>query len=165
MAKLRSAGTFVSAAAVTTALWIAPVSFADDGHGHGDRDRGRDADQRAVVTAQAATVEDANDDREDDDAQAATAPVAPAAQQPAAADVSVSIANFSFVPASITVSAGQSVTFTNNDSARHTTTSSAWDSGDIQPGGTFTLTAPSQPGTFQYLCSIHPFMTGTLVVQ
>ena len=41
---------------------------------------------------------------------------------------------FRVQPETLTVSAGQSVTFTNNDSVAHTTTSSAWDSGDIQPG-------------------------------
>ena len=49
------------------------------------------------------------------------------------------IANFAFSPKSLTVSAGQSVTFTNNDSVAHTTTSSAWDSGDIQPGAAYTF--------------------------
>ena len=64
-------------------------------------------------------------------------------------------------------SSGQSVTFTNNDSVAHTTTSTsnAWDSGEIQPGASYTLTAPSTPGTYTFHCSIHPFMTGTLLVQ
>jgi plastocyanin len=68
---------------------------------------------------------------------------------------------------SITVGSGQSVTFTNQDSAPQTSssTTSAWDSGTIQPGGSFTLTAPTQPGSYAYMCNIHPFMTGTLIVQ
>jgi plastocyanin len=77
----------------------------------------------------------------------------------------VSIVNFAFNPKSVTVKAGQTVAFTNNDSVTHTSTSSAWDSGDIQPGSSYTLTAPSQPGSYTYHCSIHPSMTGTLVVQ
>jgi YVTN family beta-propeller protein len=88
---------------------------------------------------------------------------APAASNPATA--SVNIASFSFNPKSVTVKAGQSVTFTNNDAITHTTTSDAWDSGDIPPGSSYTLTAPSSPGTYAFHCSIHPFMTGTLIVQ
>ncbi|HEY2592729.1 MAG TPA: cupredoxin domain-containing protein [Chloroflexota bacterium] len=77
----------------------------------------------------------------------------------------VSIASFAFAPKTVTVSPGQSVTFTNNDSVAHTATSSTWDSGDIEPGASYSLTAPSTPGTYTYHCSIHPFMTGTLIVQ
>jgi YVTN family beta-propeller protein len=90
-------------------------------------------------------------------------PVATSAAAPSTD--SVNIASFAFAPRSLTVKAGQSVSFTNNDSVAHTATSDAWDSGEIQPGGSYTLTAPSTPGTYAYHCSIHPFMTGTLVVQ
>jgi plastocyanin len=101
------------------------------------------------------------------------APTPPAAAQGAAASQSsgeqsattVNIASFAFSPKTLTVKAGQQVTFTNNDSVDHTTTSSAWDSGNVAPGTSYTLTAPSTPGTYTYTCSIHPFMTGTLVVQ
>ena len=87
--------------------------------------------------------------------------------QPAttAAAPAMSIANFSFAPKTVTVQAGQMVTFTNNDAVAHTTTSDAWDSKEIQPGSSYSLTAPSQAGTYEFHCSIHPFMTGTLVVQ
>jgi plastocyanin len=78
--------------------------------------------------------------------------------------VGVSIANFAFSPNTVTVSVGQPVAFTNYDSATHTSTSSAWDSGNITSGATFT-TSISQPGTYSYHCSIHPFMTGTVTVQ
>ena len=73
---------------------------------------------------------------------------------------------FAFAPATITVKAGQAVTFTNNDPVAHTSTSAdgAWDSGEIMPGGSFTTTL-QQPGTYTYHCSIHPFMQATVVVQ
>ena len=83
------------------------------------------------------------------------------ASAPAAA--SVSIAKFAFAPASMSGTVGQPVTWTNNDAVVHTVTSTAWDSGDIAPGASFTFT-PQQPGTYTYHCSIHPFMTGTLTV-
>jgi YVTN family beta-propeller protein len=106
---------------------------------------------------------------------ASTAPakptVAPQAPAPAAATtqgetVAVNIAGFAFVPATITISAGQSITWTNADPVNHTTTSDdkAWDSGDLSPNATFT-TSFSQPGTYAYHCTIHPFIRGTVVVQ
>jgi YVTN family beta-propeller protein len=94
----------------------------------------------------------------------------PQAPAPVAAaphgDLAVNIAKFAFVPAPITISAGQSVTWTNADPVAHTTTSDdkVWDSGSLSPNGTFTATF-SQPGTYAYHCMIHPFMRGTVVVQ
>jgi YVTN family beta-propeller protein len=78
----------------------------------------------------------------------------------------VSIANFAFGPATLTVQAGEQVTFTNNDSITHTSTSAdgGWDSGPIAPGKSYDVTL-STPGTYTYHCSIHPFMTGTVVVE
>jgi YVTN family beta-propeller protein len=90
--------------------------------------------------------------------------VQPAAMASAAASATVNIAKFAFAPASATVKVGQAVTFTNNDAVAHTSTSATWDSGDIRPGQSFTLT-PTQPGSYTYHCSIHPFMTGTLIVE
>jgi plastocyanin len=77
----------------------------------------------------------------------------------------VGISNFKFVPPTITVAAGGSVTWTNQDSFAHSIKSGdgSFDSPDIASGQTFTakfLTA----GTFTYVCGIHNFMTGTVVV-
>jgi len=78
---------------------------------------------------------------------------------------SITISGFAFSPATVTVSPGQAITFTNADAVTHTTTSvaGAWDSGFITPGGSYPLTL-QQPGTYTYHCSIHPFMQGTVVV-
>lgn len=78
----------------------------------------------------------------------------------------VSIADFAFSPASITVHVGDSVTWTNSDSVPHTTTSDTeiWNSGALQPGASFSHTFTSA-GSFAYHCMIHPFMTGTVIVQ
>jgi YVTN family beta-propeller protein len=78
----------------------------------------------------------------------------------------VSIAKFAFVPATITISAGQSITWTNTDPVAHTATSDdkVWDSGNLSPNASFTTTF-SQPGTYAYHCTIHPFIRGTVVVQ
>jgi len=69
-------------------------------------------------------------------------------------------------PNPITISAGMTVTWKNNDNTSHTSTSSsaAWDSGVMAPGATFSHTFPSA-GTFAYHCSLHPNMVGTVTVQ
>ncbi|MBP0448980.1 cupredoxin domain-containing protein [Kitasatospora sp. RG8] len=110
---------------------------------------------------------------------AATSPAAasPAATSPAGtaspsgansnAAVRVSIKNFLFEPAAITVQPGATVTVVNEDSTAHTLTASdkSFDTGTIAPGGTATFTAPAQTGSHPYICSIHPFMHGTLTVS
>jgi YVTN family beta-propeller protein len=92
-------------------------------------------------------------------------PPAPVAVAPQDQTVAVSISKFAFVPATITISAGQSITWTNADPVAHTATSDAqvWDSGDLAPDASFSTTF-SQPGTYAYHCTIHPFIRGTVVV-
>jgi len=78
----------------------------------------------------------------------------------------VEIVDFTFVPAEITVAAGTTVEWVNREKAvPHTTTSvdGVWDSGTLQPGDTFRFTF-DEPGTYPYLCTIHPYMKGTVVV-
>ena len=78
------------------------------------------------------------------------------------------ISNFAFSPADLSVAAGQTVTVVNNDSTTHTltaTTGKAFDTGDLAPGKTATFTAPTTPGTYSYICTIHQFMHGTLTVR
>jgi plastocyanin len=79
----------------------------------------------------------------------------------------VTIAKFAFAPASLTVSPGQSITWTNTDPVAHTATSddNLWDSGGLPPPNGSFSTMFSEPGTYAYHCSIHPFMRGTIVVQ
>jgi plastocyanin len=79
----------------------------------------------------------------------------------------VTIANMAFTPPQITVNKGDTVTWANNDSIAHTVTSdtgSELGSGDIQPGSTYSHTF-NTAGSFQYHCSIHPSMRGTIVVK
>ena len=85
----------------------------------------------------------------------------------AALAASVSITDFQFTPATVTIQAGDSVTWTNNSGGTpHTTTSDSgvWDSGTLNAGQSFTFTFKT-PGTFAYHCDIHPQMTGTVVVE
>ncbi|WP_333771557.1 cupredoxin domain-containing protein [Streptomyces sp. IBSBF 2435] len=79
----------------------------------------------------------------------------------------IGIKNFAFGPAALTVKPGAVVTVTNNDSTTHTVTATAakaFDTGDIAPGATKTFTAPAKAGSYPYMCTIHPFMAGTLTV-
>ena len=71
-----------------------------------------------------------------------------------------------YSPNPITIAAGGSVTWTNNDNIAHTSVGDGggWNSGSINAGQTFTTTFPSA-GTFRYHCSIHPNMIGTVTVQ
>jgi plastocyanin len=88
---------------------------------------------------------------------------APAGAQGAAA---VSIRHHMFMPAGITVPAGATVTWTNEDGAPHTVTSDArglFGSGWKLEGGRFSFTF-TRPGTYPYHCSIHRQMHGVVVV-
>jgi len=78
----------------------------------------------------------------------------------------VTIEDFAFQPAQLTVATGTTVTWTNRDSESHTVTAddrSTFGSSAIGRDGTFTFTAGA-PGTYTYFCQIHPFMKGTLTV-
>ena len=78
----------------------------------------------------------------------------------------VEIADFAFAPATLTIAVGDTVTWTNADPVVHTATSTsgAFDSGDLATGESYTLTFTA-PGTHDYLCTPHPTMTGRIVVQ
>lgn len=78
----------------------------------------------------------------------------------------VSISDSTFSPSTITVAAGDTVTWTNNDSPIHDITSAdgTWTSGILNPGESFSQTF-DDPGTYAYLCALHPYMTATVVVQ
>jgi len=90
--------------------------------------------------------------------------------RPTQATVDVSMIHFSFVPTNITVSAGTTITWTNNDSVNHTVTADngMFDSGIVGPGGEFSFTFDTV-GTFLYYCKLHGApggigMSGTVVV-
>jgi plastocyanin len=84
-----------------------------------------------------------------------------------AADQAVTISGFAFHPPSVTVNAGDTVTWTNNDGISHTATAddgSTFNTGAIGSGGSASATFNSA-GTFAYHCSIHPTMHGRVVVR
>ncbi|MFF7023627.1 cupredoxin domain-containing protein [Streptomyces klenkii] len=100
-----------------------------------------------------------------------TGPAAPAAGAGAGAgrtmtETTVVIEGYEFVPASVTIHAGDSVRWVNKDYDEHTSTSDepGWDSGAIVPDGDFTQVFPTR-GTFSYHCDFHSTLTGKVIVE
>jgi plastocyanin len=83
-------------------------------------------------------------------------------------DVQIVIGNFAFEPSTLTVSAGAVVTWRNEDDAPHTVIGTDAESPirspplDSDERYSITLT---KPGTYRYFCSLHPHMTGTVIVE
>ena len=88
----------------------------------------------------------------------------PSSQEPTQAGNSVSIENFSFSPATLTVKVGDTVTWTNKDTATHIIKADSFTSTSLQQNGVYTFTFTTK-GTFVYSCSIHPSMKGTIIVE
>jgi LPXTG-motif cell wall-anchored protein len=115
-------------------------------------------------------------------AQTAPAPPPPPAPQPladetkeapapkpralAAASGSVTIADFSFSPGSLTIKQGDTVTWVNNGPTAHSATANngSFNTGILKAGQSASHTF-DQAGTFSYYCQPHPFMKATIVVQ
>jgi amicyanin len=88
-----------------------------------------------------------------------TGPAAPVAGN------AVTIDNFKFDPATLTVPVGSTVTWTNKDEEPHTIAAKdgSFHSPTLDTKGAYSFTF-TNPGSYDYICSIHPFMTGTVVV-
>jgi plastocyanin len=89
-----------------------------------------------------------------------------AASAAQAATVEVTIDNFVFNPQTITVKAGDTVTWVNHDDIPHTTTSKTggFRSKALDTDDKFSFTFTT-PGSFAYFCALHPHMTGSIVVE
>ena len=87
------------------------------------------------------------------------------APTPPVAGAAVDITNFAFAPANLSVTVGETVTWTNKDEEPHTVVANdgSFHSPGLDANGTYSFTF-STPGSFDYICSIHPFMRGTVVV-
>jgi len=85
---------------------------------------------------------------------------------PAGGGSTVEIMNFMFMPGSLTVPVGTTVTWKFDDSTAHTVSAddNSFASSPMANGQTFTHTF-STAGTVAYHCSIHPFMKGTIIVK
>lgn len=92
---------------------------------------------------------------------------APVPAQPAPAAATVKIDNFTFGPQTVTVTAGTTVTWINQDDIPHTVVANdgkSFRSKVLDTGDRFSFTF-ARPGRFGYFCSIHPHMTGTVLVK
>jgi plastocyanin len=94
---------------------------------------------------------------------AAAEPPAPAAPS---ATIRISVKEFMFAPTSLTVRVGSTVTWINLDEEPHTIVSESglFRSGALDTKESFSYTF-STPGSYRYLCTIHPRMMGVIVVE
>jgi amicyanin len=95
----------------------------------------------------------------------ASKPAAPAPGPTAAARMDVGIINFKFTPAALTIRVGTTVVWTNKDAIAHTVNfmTGKINSNVLNRNDQFTYTF-TMPGTYNYICSIHPFMHGSVTV-
>ena len=90
----------------------------------------------------------------------------PTAEAAGGGGASVTMADLAYSPTATDVSAGATVTWTNNDDVPHTVTFSADgvdDSDELKQGDTFAATF-AEAGTYDYVCAIHPDMKGKVTV-
>src|SRR5262245_7886730 len=128
---------------------------------------GTAAPDKPAADTQAAPAPADNDTAASDDAGGSDDAATSGAASEAAEPIAVDIADFAFAPKAIEAKVGQTITFTNKDSAPHAATASAgakFDSGQLDQGKSFSYTA-KKPGTIQFVCSFHPNMTGTITVS
>ena len=87
----------------------------------------------------------------------------PAAASPAAG-VTIDMVDLAFKPRAVTIERGQTVTFRNRGKVTHNAKGKGFFSRVVEPGGSYRHTFKAA-GTFEYLCTFHPGMEGTLTVE
>jgi plastocyanin len=102
------------------------------------------------------------------EASPGASPEASPGASPAAGEVTITILDFAFEPATVTVPLGTTITWVNQGPTQHTTVSfdgpdKIWDSKIMEAGDTYSYT-PTELGTYEYLCGLHPNMKATLIV-
>jgi plastocyanin len=75
----------------------------------------------------------------------------------------VGVKDFKFLPKEVTVRTGDAVTFSNGDKAPHTAEGEGFDTGRLDRGQSKRIEF-AEPGTYEYFCDFHRFMTGTVEV-
>ena len=105
----------------------------------------------------------------DDPSTETTAAPADDTMAPAEGDtVTVEIGDFQFDPTPVEISVGQSVVWENTHTQAHTSTGTGdqhWDTQNVAPGESSDAVLFEDPGTFTYICALHPFMEGTVEVS
>jgi plastocyanin len=119
----------------------------------------------ATSTATAEPTESPTAEATEAPTEAATeAPTEAATEAPSGTTHAATIENFQLPD--LTIAVGDTIRWTNADSAPHTSTgrNREWDSGTLSQGSAFSETF-STAGSFEYYCEIHPSMVGTITVQ
>ncbi len=98
-------------------------------------------------------------------ASPAVADSKPASVAPASGSVNIEMSGFAFNPKELTVKVGTTVTWTNKDSAGHDVKAAdgSWGSDTLTNGQSFSKVFDKE-GTYAYVCTFHPKMTGTIIV-
>ena len=78
--------------------------------------------------------------------------------------ISISLQAHAFNPSDVTISVGDTVTWTNNDPGRHAIRIGNENSYELPAGGSYSYTF-NEAGTFYYVCSFHPNERGTIIVE
>jgi plastocyanin len=96
----------------------------------------------------------------------ALAPQVRSATEPALPPAAIRIDNFNFTPPTLVVASGTTVTWTNADDEAHTVVERdrKFKSAALDTDETFSQTFTA-PGEYDYICSIHPYMTGKIIVK
>jgi plastocyanin len=169
-----------SSEAVLAADGGPPTDDTADGNGNGNGNAGTDADRDEVVDAleglldalgiSASELDDcAGDDSDDSENGAGCTDRGGTDRGGADADpagrATITITGFAFGQP-VTVAPGATVEVVNTDAATHNVTAAdgGFETPDLAQGASATFTAPSTPGRYEFTCSLHPEMTGTLVV-
>lgn len=91
----------------------------------------------------------------------------PAGASSTTKSATITIKNFMFSPMKVIVTPGETIKVTNKDTVAHTltATSGKFNTGDIGHDVTKKFRAPTKPGTYDFICSIHQYMTGEIIVK
>ena len=138
------------------ALLLACMALALVAAGCGDDDDDDGGGGGAATTEQPADGDDGGTGDDDDGGGGGGGGVAEVSEE-----------GIAFNPAEVSVAVGDTVTWTNNDSVGHDVTADSFSSGDpggMAPGDTFEQTF-DEAGTFDYVCTVHPGMEGSVVVE
>jgi len=111
------------------------------------------------------TVEEADNGEVAGGEETVTVPEAEQNETGAGAEViDVEIRDYKYIPESLTVNVGQTVRWTNYDTVLHDVVGSGIESEYLKQGETFTYTF-EQEGTYEYICTIHPWMEGKVIAE
>lgn len=140
---------------LTTGALVALLALAVAGCGGSD-------DSSSATSTETVTAQEGE---ADSNASPAAAGNAPAPSGNAVRSEKVEIVDYAYSPDPVTIEEGGKVTWRNEDSVAHTATAEdgSFDTGTIDPGKLKSETF-KQPGTYEYICSIHPTMHGTIEV-